>query len=197
MIIKKKSISSPGKRRRSKMDNAKREDAHVHPEKLRSALARYATGVAIVTTRTKVGKLEGLTVNSFASLSLDPPLILWSLRRLALSLPSFLESRAFIVNVLSGDQSRYSRHFAEPSPDKFQDVSFSLGFGDCPILPDPLAVFECSTETTTDGGDHVIFIGRVRRVSHRDGYPLIFSGGKYCTHTMLPSQTTPRKQGSR
>ena len=165
----------------------KRENGNVEPAKLRGALARYATGVAVVTTRTRTGKFEGLTVNSFASLSLDPPLVLWSLRREAPSLAGFLESRAFIVNVLSGEQACYSRHFADPHPDKFQDVSCSQGFGGCPVLPDALAVFECSTETTTDGGDHVIFIGRVRHVSHRDGHPLIFSGGKYCTHAMLPT----------
>jgi flavin reductase (DIM6/NTAB) family NADH-FMN oxidoreductase RutF len=170
----------------AKMD-AHPKHENVEPAKLRRALARYATGVAVVTTRTKTGKLEGLTVNSFASLSLDPPLVLWSLRRQAPSLTGFLGSRAFIVNVLSGDQARYSQHFADPHPDKFQDVSFSPGFEGCPVLPDPLAVFECSTETTTDGGDHIIFIGRVRRVSHRDGHPLIFSGGKYCTHAMLPT----------
>lgn len=162
-------------------------DACVEPLTLRGALSRYATGVAIVTTRTQNGKLEGLTVNSIAALSLDPPLILWSLRRQAPSLGSFLEVGSFIINLLSEDQSRLSQHFATAHPDKFQGIAFSPGLGDCPVLSDPLAAFECSTETTIEGGDHIIFIGRVNRVSHRDGHPLIFSGGKYRTHAELPS----------
>jgi flavin reductase (DIM6/NTAB) family NADH-FMN oxidoreductase RutF len=148
---------------------------------LRNALGRYATGVVVITTRSLSGKLEGLTANSFAAVSLDPPLILWSLRRQAPSFRSFLEAPAFAVNVLAGEHSHLSLHFARASADKFEDVEFSEGFGGCPVLPDSLAVFECTTETTTEGGDHVIFIGRVKRVSFREGQPLIFSGGRYVT----------------
>lgn len=152
---------------------------------LRNALGRYPTGVAVITTKGPNGKLEGLTANSFAAVSLDPPLILWSLRDQAPSLNSFLEAKAFAVNVLGGEQADLSKHFSRPHDDKFCDVDYTDGYGGCPILRNPLAVFECSTETTTVGGDHVIFIGRVRHVAFREGDPLIFSSGRYCTHVEI------------
>jgi flavin reductase (DIM6/NTAB) family NADH-FMN oxidoreductase RutF len=117
--------------------------------------------------------------------SLDPPLVLWSLRRNASSLPSFLESGYFAVNVLGVDQCDLSRHFATPSPDRFADLALASGLGGCPLLGDTLASFECSTEHTVVGGDHIIFIGRVHRATYRDGEPLIFSAGQYCTHSLL------------
>jgi flavin reductase (DIM6/NTAB) family NADH-FMN oxidoreductase RutF len=152
---------------------------------LRHALGRFATGVTVITTRTGEGKIEGLTANSFSAVSLDPPLVLWSLRRNAASLPSFSNSGYFAVNVLAANQSDLSRHFATPSKDRFAGVPHALGLGGCPLLPDCLASFECSTEHTVTGGDHMIFIGRVLRATYRDGEPLIFSAGKYCTHSLL------------
>jgi flavin reductase (DIM6/NTAB) family NADH-FMN oxidoreductase RutF len=161
------------------------DNERIDPRKLRTALGQYATGVAVMTTRAPNGKLEGVTANSFASVSLEPPLVLWSLRRAAPSLNGFLEANMFVVNVLSREQSYLSRHFGQPRTDKFADVRFSPGFGDCPVLEDVLSTFECSTETTVEGGDHVILIGRVRRFSYREGQPLIFSAGRYGTHNHL------------
>lgn len=152
---------------------------------LRKALGRFATGVTVITTRASDGKLEGLTANSFAALSLDPPLVLWSLNRRSPSLPGFQQSGFFAVNVLSALQIDLSHRFATPSKDKYDGVSFELGLGGCPLLTDPLATFECETEAKVDGGDHVIFIGRVNRITWRDGEPLIFSGGQYCTSIPL------------
>jgi flavin reductase (DIM6/NTAB) family NADH-FMN oxidoreductase RutF len=152
---------------------------------LRHALGRFATGVTVITTRTADGKLEGLTANSFSAVSLDPPLVLWSLRRSASSLSSFADSGYFAVNVLAANQCDFSRHFATPSKDKFASIDYAVGLGSCPLLPDCLASFECSTEHTVTGGDHIIFIGRVLRATYRDGEPLIFSAGKYCTHSLL------------
>ena len=152
---------------------------------LRHALGRFATGVTVITTRTPQGKLEGLTANSFSAVSLDPPLVLWSLRRNASSLSSFLESGYFAVNVLGAHQCDLSRRFATPAPDKFAGLTFTAGLGGCPLLQDTLASFECSTEHTVVGGDHIIFIGRVHRATYRDGEPLIFSAGQYCTHSLL------------
>ena len=160
-------------------------DERIDPRHLRTALGQYATGVTVVTTCTPEGKLEGLTVNSFAAVSLEPALILWSLRNHAPSLPGFLASEGFAVNVLALEQSGLSDHFAAPRDDKFRDITYVSGLSGCPVLTDPLAVFECSKETITTGGDHTIFIGRVRRVSFREGHPLIFSGGRYCTHGQL------------
>lgn len=153
--------------------------------RLRSALGRFATGVTIITTRSPEGKAEGLTVNSFGSLSLDPPMVLWSLRRGAPCQPSFARSGYFAVNVLAEEQGHLSRHFATPAPNKFADVEHSSGFGGCPILPGNLAQFECRTDQQIEAGDHVIFIGRVERFHFRDGDPLIFSAGRYCRPTAL------------
>lgn len=152
---------------------------------LRHALGRFATGVTVVTTRTGDGKIEALTANSFSAVSLDPPLILWSLWRNAQSLPSFLNAGHFAVNVLAADQCDLSRHFSAPAEDKFAKVNFAAGLGGCPLLTDALASFQCTTENTVAGGDHIIFIGRVRKAAYRDGEPLIFSGGQYCTHSPL------------
>jgi flavin reductase (DIM6/NTAB) family NADH-FMN oxidoreductase RutF len=158
------------------------DDDGVDQLQLRRALGRFATGVTVITTRTDDGKYEGLTVNSFAAVSLDPPLVLWSLRLAALSLESFRQSGHFVVNVLSSAQEGISRHFATPRHDKFEEVPFSVGIAGCPMFEESLAIFECRTETTIAGGDHVIFIGRVVRAHYRDGEPLIFAGGRYGTH---------------
>ena len=147
---------------------------------LRDALGRFATGITVVSTRTPSGKLEGLTANSFSSVSLDPPLVLWSLRRQAPSLAGFLGGGWFAINVLASHQADLSRHFATPAPDKFAELPWLEGLGGCPLLPGCLARFECRTETTVEAGDHIIFIGRVARATYRDGEPLLFTSGHYC-----------------
>ena len=152
---------------------------------LRSALGRFATGVTIVTTRCPSGRLVGLTANSFSSVSLDPPLVLWSLRRNASSLQSFTGSRSFAVNVLAHDQELLSNRFAKPSADKFEGLDYAIGLNGCPVLRDTLACFECRLESEIEGGDHVIFLGRVERATHREGVPLIFAGGNYCRPVRL------------
>jgi flavin reductase (DIM6/NTAB) family NADH-FMN oxidoreductase RutF len=155
------------------------------PRLLRQALGRFATGVTVITTRAPSGKYEGLTANSFSAVSLDPPLVLWSLRLAAPSLENFKESGHFVVNVLSTAQSEVSRHFATPRHDKFEEIAFSEGIGGCPMLDESLAIFECRTESTIEGGDHIIFIGRVSRAHYRDGEPLIFAAGRYGRHAPL------------
>jgi flavin reductase (DIM6/NTAB) family NADH-FMN oxidoreductase RutF len=152
----------------------------------RHALGRFATGITVITTRTAGGKCEGLTANSFGAVSLDPPLVLWSLRQDAMSLPSFRESRHFAVNVLASHQRGLSNHFARPAPDKFEEVDWKPGLAGCPTLPDCLALFECSAERTVEAGDHVVFIGRVQQFRWRAGEPLVFSCGHYCLTAVLP-----------
>lgn len=152
---------------------------------LRTALGRFATGVTVVTTRCPSGKLVGLTANSFSSVSLDPPLVLWSLRRNAASLESFTGSRSFAVNVLAADQESVSNRFAKPSADKFEGLEYGIGLDGCPVLHETLACFECRLETEVDGGDHIIFLGRVHRASYREGVPLIVAGGSYCRPVRL------------
>jgi flavin reductase (DIM6/NTAB) family NADH-FMN oxidoreductase RutF len=156
------------------------------PRELRHALGRFATGITVVTTLTPAHKREGLTANSFAALSLDPPLVLWSLNRKAKSLASFERSERFAVNVLAAHQRHISNHFAMPQPDKFAHLAWQPGLGGCPTLPDCLALFECRLERTVAGGDHVLFIGRVERFRWRAGEPLLFSCGQYCIAAALP-----------
>ena len=155
------------------------------PRALRHALGRFATGITVVSTRTPAGKLEGLTANSFSSVSLDPPLVLWSLRREAPSLGGFLDGGWFAINVLASHQADLSRHFATPAPDKFADLPWVEGLGGCPLLPGCLARFECRTETTVEAGDHIIIIGRVTRATYRDGEPLLYNAGRYCVPAPL------------
>ncbi len=157
------------------------EDAVSVSRSLRDALSRFVTGVTVITTRTESGALEGLTVNSFSALSLDPPLVLWSLRNNATSFKAFTqESSWFAVNILGSDQQDVSRHFAVSSSSKFADFDYDPGLGGCPLIPGSIARFECRVENVIPGGDHMIFIGRVERAGYRAGEPLLFHAGTYC-----------------
>ena len=161
------------------------EEGLIDPRHLRNALGRFATGVTVITTRTGAGKREGLTVNSFAAVSLDPPLISWSLKRQAPSCASFMNARHFAVNILSSEQRELCQHFATPSLDKFAELPVEEGLHGAPILPGCIATFECRIENTFAGGDHLIFIGRVDRATYREGEPLIFSAGRFCVPSEL------------
>lgn len=154
---------------------------------LRNALGRFPTGVTVITARTPGGKLEGLTANSFCALSLDPPLVLWSINRKSTSVPGFLDSGHFAINVLGAEQTALSHRFATPRENKFEGLSFEDGLGGSPLLDGVLANFECQTQTTIEGGDHLLFVGRVHRISYGEGEPLIFNSGRYCT--ALPLRT--------
>ncbi|HEY5828969.1 MAG: flavin reductase family protein [Hyphomicrobiaceae bacterium] len=152
---------------------------------LRNALGRFVTGVTVITTHTPDGRLEGLTVNSFSAVSLDPPLVLWSLRAASSCLPGFESAGHFAVNVLGTWQFDLSQHFARRGAHKFQSITHASGLGGCPLLHDALATFECSKQTRVVGGDHVVFFGRVERAVYREGEPLVFGAGKYGTHSPL------------
>ncbi len=158
------------------------------PRLFRQALGRFSTGVTVVTTRAQDGRREGMTANSFSAVSLDPPLILWSIRNEAPSLPAFLDSGVFAVNILSQEQAALSHRFATPQPDKFAEVTCSEGHGGCPILESTLALFECSLEQAIPAGDHMILLGRVVRATFDDtASPLLFSGGRYAVAAPLPN----------
>ena len=146
---------------------------------LRRAMGRFVTGVTVITTCGPGGKLEGVTANSFSTVSLDPPLVLWSLGRNAASFSSFHAASHFAVNVLGRDQVDLNRHFSTPQPDKLADIVYQTGAGGCPVLPHTIAHFECIRASVIEGGDHSIFIGRVVRASFQEGEPLVFSGGRY------------------
>jgi flavin reductase (DIM6/NTAB) family NADH-FMN oxidoreductase RutF len=158
----------------------------IDPRELRTAMSRFATGVAVVTTFDGE-KREGLTVNSFSSLSLDPPLVVWSLRKNSPSSATFRRATGFAVNILCADRRDLSHHFATPHPDKFLGVEYDDGSFGFPVFSDNLALFECRKSQVVEGGDHLMFIGEVLRVTYRDDVPLIFSSGRYCTPLPIPS----------
>ena len=149
------------------------------PLALRGALGRFATGVTIVTCRDAAGTPVGLTANSFAALSLDPPLVLWSLRSASASAAAFSGAGHFAVNVLADTQVDLSRRFASPLPDKFAEGSWSAGLGGAPVLGGCAAVFECTLQARQVAGDHLLFIGRVLRLADLSVAPLLFQGGHY------------------
>ena len=152
----------------------------------RDTLGCFATGVTIVTSVTSEGELLGLTANSFNSVSLDPPLVLFSLHRNAYSLKSFEDAGCFAINVLRDSQKPLSNIFAKALADKWSGVRYELWDTGSPILTDCLANFECRTHATHDGGDHVIFVGQVEHCERRvDASPLIFHGGRYFTELPL------------
>ncbi len=156
-------------------------DASAAPDHraLRNALGRLATGVTIVACLDADGEPAGLTANSFNALSLDPPLVLWSLREASPSLPAFLAARHFVVNVLSEAQLDLARRFAAPAADKFAEGAWSRGLGGAPVLSGCAAVFECETLTQQTAGDHRLFIGRVLRMVEAPLPPLLFQAGHY------------------
>jgi flavin reductase (DIM6/NTAB) family NADH-FMN oxidoreductase RutF len=145
----------------------------------RDALAQFATGVTVVTTCAPGGGYVGLTVNSFSSVSLVPPLILWSLDRRAGSLAVFRDAARFAVNVLAHDQRALARRFASPAGNRFAGVPLRLGAHDMPLLEGCVAWFECTLHAQHEAGDHVIFIGEVVHCAHGSGMPLLFHAGRY------------------
>lgn len=145
----------------------------------REALGCFATGVTVITTCDAAGELVGFTANSFTSVSLDPPLVLFNLNRQANSLPVFEGCAHFAVNVLAEHQADLSSRFASAAHDKWHGIAFELGAEGCPILDGALAVLECAVHAVHDGGDHRIFIGRVLRMRAAEGRPLLFCRGAY------------------
>jgi 3-hydroxy-9,10-secoandrosta-1,3,5(10)-triene-9,17-dione monooxygenase reductase component len=157
----------------------------------REALGAFATGVTIVTTRSRTGEDIGLTANSFNSVSLDPPMVLWSLAKSSKSLPAFLESGYFAVHVLAAAQEALSFTFATRGADKFAGLAVERGGGDVPLLPDCSARFQCRTAFTYEGGDHVIFVGQVEAFDHFNRPPLVFHSGRYAVTVEKPPVTPP------
>jgi flavin reductase (DIM6/NTAB) family NADH-FMN oxidoreductase RutF len=152
----------------------------------RRALGQFATGVTVVTARTPDGRKVGVTVNSFSSVSLDPPLVLWSLSRQAPSFADFAHATHFAVNVLAANQHHLSRQFSTPLPDKFSGVEFVEGAGGVPVLSGVNAHFICRNVRQYDGGDHLIFLGEVEDYKFSDGEPLVFHSGRYRLATRHP-----------
>lgn len=154
----------------------------VSPGDFRAVLGRYATGVTVVTTRAPDGEPVGLTVNSFTSVSLDPPLVLFCLDRAAGSLPAFEAASGYAVNILSEDQAEVSNRFADPEAQRFTADGVAGWSTGAPILKHALAALDCAPYARYDGGDHVILVGRVLRTAVLDdGAPLVYWRGAYRT----------------
>ena len=152
----------------------------------RAALGMFATGVTVVTARAASGELIGLTANSFNSVSLDPPLVLWSLSRAAGSMALFTAGSHYAINILAADQKALAERFALKGADRYAGVAFAEGVGGAPLLDGAVASFECFNRSRYEEGDHVIFVGEVERCSHRAGIaPLLFHGGRFYTEHPL------------
>ncbi|MDB5965218.1 MAG: flavin reductase domain protein FMN-binding protein [Polaromonas sp.] len=149
-------------------------------QRFRRALGGFPTGVCLVTTVAEDGKREGMTVNSFSSVSLSPPLILWSIRDDARSSGVFLAARSFVLSVLSDAQADLAMHFAKPAADKFSwwEASFGHGLDGCPRLLESVATYECTTYSRYQEGDHTLLLGRVNAFSSSDLQPLMFHAGR-------------------
>lgn len=154
----------------------------IDPRDFRAALGNFATGVAVATARAGDGRPVGMTINSFASVSLDPPLVLWSLARNSQHLDAFSEAGHYAVNILREEQRDLSVRFSVPLADRWEGLESERWETGAPILPGCLATVECLTDAIHDGGDHIILVGRVVRLSSdRDGRPLIYYSGRYAT----------------
>jgi 3-hydroxy-9,10-secoandrosta-1,3,5(10)-triene-9,17-dione monooxygenase reductase component len=149
----------------------------------RSALGCFPTGVCVVTALARDGSRAGLTINSFSSVSLDPPMVLWSLSRQASSAPAFRDAEYFAINLLASEDQPLSSHFARSGADKFAAFAdrFTVGLGGVPVLKGALATFECHSRHRYYGGDHIILIGVVERYVHGDSPPLLFHRGRYAS----------------
>ena len=149
----------------------------------RTALGCFPTGVCLITTLGPDGARVGMTANSFSSVSLDPPMVLWSLARTAASAPVFRDAEYFAINVLAQGDEALSAHFARPGADKFAAWAdrFTPGLGEVPVLNGAVATFECHSRHRYYGGDHIIVIGSVERYTHRDTSPLVFHRGRYAS----------------
>lgn len=151
----------------------------IDPAELRRCLGSFVTGVTVITVLDDNGAPIGMTANSFNSVSLDPPLIVWSLRTNAKTFDAYSRAKRFVVNILAEDQIDISNQFARPGADRFAGVGTTPGIAGVPLIDGCAAYFECSTEAVYPGGDHLLFLGRVERIVGSTRKPLAFGAGKY------------------
>jgi flavin reductase (DIM6/NTAB) family NADH-FMN oxidoreductase RutF len=157
--------------------------------RFRDALAQFATGVTVITARAPHGFI-GFTANSFNSVSLEPPLIIWSLAIRSRSLAIFEGAMHYAVNVLAHDQIELARRFSRPHTDRFAGVAFQLGAANAPLIEGCAAWLECRHHALHPAGDHMLFIGEVTSTAHRRRPPLVWHSGRY-----RASQPHPRVRG--
>lgn len=169
------------------------------PRAFRRALGNFATGVTVVTAAAACGRKVGVTANSFNSVSLDPPLVLWSIDKRSSSHPVFEQASHFAVNVLAADQIDLSNHFARPSEDRFAEIEFEPGEGGSPVFADCAARFHCEKYQQVDGGDHWIMLGKVVAFDDFGRSPLLYHQGAYSMvlpHTRMTQRDASQAPGS-
>ena len=154
-------------------------DNKLDSKEFKRALSSFATGVAVATALDADGNKVGMTISSFNSVSLDPPLVLWSIGNDSKSYSVFIDAEYFAVNVLAMHQEHLSSRFAQKGEDKFEDLECRAGINGIPLLPEYAACFECRTENIFDGGDHKIIVGRVLKLEDRESDPLIYYRGHF------------------
>ncbi|MDR2188068.1 MAG: flavin reductase [Azonexus sp.] len=167
----------------------------IDPKQFRSALGTFATGVTIVTTCDSAGADVGLTVNSFSSVSLDPPMVLWSLAKKSHSRQAFIEASYFAVHILAADQSELATHFASPV-DRFAGLALERGENGIPLLGNCAARFQCKMVSRYEGGDHDIFVGEVISYEHFERQALVFHAGRYAMAVEKPAASNPNTKSS-
>uniref|UniRef100_A6W068 Flavin reductase domain protein FMN-binding n=1 Tax=Marinomonas sp. (strain MWYL1) TaxID=400668 RepID=A6W068_MARMS len=161
------------------------------PKEFRRCLGNFATGVTVITAKSSDGTQVGVTANSFNSVSLDPPLILWSIVKTSSSYAVFENSDHFAVNILAADQIDLSNNFAKPSDDKFANVETQSGVGGAPLLQNTAANFQCEKYQVVDGGDHWIMIGKVVAFESLGRAPLLYVQGSYAGAIPFTGAKTP------
>jgi len=146
----------------------------------RRVMGHFATGVTVVTSHDGAGKLGGLTANSVASVSLDPPLVLVCVDKKSDSYPLFAASQTFAVNILANEQETLSRRFAKSGGDKFTGVGYRIGTTGCPLLTDTIAFLDCKVRHTFEAGDHTIYVGEAVEIAvDSEADPLLYFRGGY------------------
>ena len=171
-------------------------DPAADPRLFRRCLGQYATGVAVVTASSGA-QLNGMTINSFASLSLEPALVLWSIARTSRSFAFFSQCQSFAINVLGADQMHLSQLFSSKQEDRFSAAQWQPGMHGSPLLAGCIAHLECTLEQTFEGGDHLVLVGRVTRIARYAGTPLLFSQGQYSIADVHPDLSgEPESAGS-
>ncbi len=145
----------------------------------RQALSQFATGVTVITARLPDGEFFGVTINSFNSVSLEPPLVLWSLAHTASSMSAFTAASGYVINVLAGDQIELAQRFARGGPDRFDALPYTLSEQGLPLLAGTVAWFECRHRSRYSEGDHVIFVGEVDRCHAHPHRTLGFHRGRF------------------
>ncbi len=161
------------------------------PRMLRDALGTYPTGVAIVTAVDALGTPVGLTINSFSSVSLEPPLVLWSLARTSRSFEVFRDAQHWAVHILAADQQSLSQRFSRPAEDRFAGLDWSAGQGGAPLIEGCAARLQCRIRSMHEGGDHVIFVGEVLHLSRHSRPPLAYHAGRYAAVQSFEHEAQP------